>query len=86
MKSVIITGSSKGIGLGMALEFLKNNCSVLISSRKQADVDAAVKDFSAQFGAEKVMGLTCDVTDISTGAGSLGCRSRKIRQSRYLDQ
>ena len=64
MKSVIITGSSKGIGLGMCLEFLKRGCSVLISSRKQADVDAAVEKFSAQFGAEKVTGLTCDVTDI----------------------
>jgi NAD(P)-dependent dehydrogenase (short-subunit alcohol dehydrogenase family) len=64
MKSVIITGSSKGIGLGMALEFLKNGCAVMISSRKQADVDAAVKDFSAQFGAEKVVGQPCDVTDI----------------------
>ena len=65
MKSVIITGSSKGIGLGMALEFLKNDCPVMVSSRRQADVDAAVQDFSAQFGAEKVMGLTCDVTDIT---------------------
>ncbi len=64
MKSVIITGSSKGIGLGMCLEFLKRGCSVLISSRKKADVDAAVQKFSAQFGTEKVIGLTCDVTDI----------------------
>jgi len=65
MKSIVITGSSKGIGLGMALEFLKNGCTVMVSSRKQADVDTAVKGFSAQFGAEKVMGLTCDVTDIT---------------------
>ena len=62
MKSVVITGSSKGIGLGMCLEFLKRGCSVLVSSRKQADVDAAVTEFSAQFGAEKVIGLDlrCD--------------------------
>lgn len=65
MKSVVITGSSKGIGLGMCLEFLKHGCSVLVSSRKKADVDIAVKNFSEQFGAEKVIGLTADVTDIA---------------------
>ncbi len=64
MKSVVITGSSKGIGLGMCREFLKRGCSVLISSRKKDDVDAAVKNFSAQFGPDKVIGITCDVTDI----------------------
>ena len=63
MKSVVITGSSKGIGLGMCLEFLKRGCSVQVSSRKKADVDAAVQNFSDQFGLEKVTGLTCDVTD-----------------------
>jgi NAD(P)-dependent dehydrogenase (short-subunit alcohol dehydrogenase family) len=65
MKSVVITGSSKGIGLGMCLEFLKRDCSVLVSSRKKADVDSAVQNFSSQFGANKVVGLTCAVTDIS---------------------
>jgi NAD(P)-dependent dehydrogenase (short-subunit alcohol dehydrogenase family) len=64
MKSVVITGSSKGIGFGMCLEFLKRGCAVLVSSRKQADIDAAVNKFSAQFGADKVIGLICDVTDI----------------------
>ena len=64
MKSVVITGSSKGIGLGMCLEFLKRDCAVLVSSRKKADVDTAVENFSARFGAERVIGLTCDVTDI----------------------
>lgn len=65
MKTVVITGSSKGIGLGMCLEFLKHGCAVLVSSRKQADVDRAVQNFSDQFGADRVAGLTCDVTDIS---------------------
>jgi NAD(P)-dependent dehydrogenase (short-subunit alcohol dehydrogenase family) len=65
MKSVVITGSSKGIGLGMCLEFLKHGCAVLVSSRKKTDVDEVVKTFSAEYGAEKVIGLTCDVTDIS---------------------
>ena len=31
MKTVVITGSSKGIGLGLATEFLKRECSVVLS-------------------------------------------------------
>jgi len=30
MKNVVITGSTKGIGLGLAKEFLKRNCAVVI--------------------------------------------------------
>lgn len=33
-KNIIITGSTKGIGLEMALEFLKTGCNVTISGRK----------------------------------------------------
>jgi short-subunit dehydrogenase len=48
----------------MAEEFIKRECAVAVSSRKQADVDAAVKKFAQQYGTEKVAGLACDVTDI----------------------
>jgi NAD(P)-dependent dehydrogenase (short-subunit alcohol dehydrogenase family) len=64
MKSVVITGSTKGIGSGMAYEFLKRGCSVLISSRSSAAVDAAVQAFAAEFGADRIAGLVCDVTDL----------------------
>ncbi len=33
MKTTVITGSTRGIGLEMAKEFLKNNCNVTISGR-----------------------------------------------------
>jgi len=32
-KRVVITGSTKGIGLGLAVEFLKRDCSVVVSGR-----------------------------------------------------
>ena len=39
--NVVITGSTKGIGLGMAREFVRLGHNVVVSSRRQAAVDAA---------------------------------------------
>jgi len=36
MVNVVITGSTRGIGLAMAKEFLKKGCNVTISVRAQA--------------------------------------------------
>ena len=39
MKNVVITGSTRGIGLSMAFEFLKAGCNVTLSGRgSQLDV------------------------------------------------
>lgn len=43
MKSVVITGSTKGIGLGLAREFLKKGCSVTISGKNSAKLSAEVE-------------------------------------------
>jgi len=64
MKSVVITGSSKGIGLGLSKEFLKRECSVTLSARSKNKLDEEVRKLGEEFGADKVMGQTCDVTDI----------------------
>ena len=42
MANVVITGSTRGIGRGLAVEFLKRGHNVVVSSRGQADVDKAV--------------------------------------------
>lgn len=60
MANVVITGSTKGIGRGLATEFLKRGHNVVVSSRKQADVDKAVAELS-KVGSGKVAGTTCDV-------------------------
>ena len=64
MHTVVITGSSKGIGKGMAREFLQRGCNVVISARTQSTVDATVGELAAQFDADRVVGTTRDVTDI----------------------
>jgi short-subunit dehydrogenase len=61
MKTIVITGSTKGIGLGMAENFLERGHQVVISGRKQADVDRVVTDLQQRFPADRVFGKACDV-------------------------
>jgi NAD(P)-dependent dehydrogenase (short-subunit alcohol dehydrogenase family) len=63
MKVVVITGSTRGIGRGLAREFLRRNCQVVLSGRQAAAVDAAVAELAGEAGAERVAGQACDVTD-----------------------
>jgi len=61
--SVVITGSTHGIGYHMAAAFLKHNCQVTISGRTQPAVDDAVARLEAQYSSEHIWGVACDVTD-----------------------
>jgi NAD(P)-dependent dehydrogenase (short-subunit alcohol dehydrogenase family) len=61
MSTAVITGSTRGIGRGLAVEFLKRGHNVVVSSRRQVDVDKAVSEL-ASAGTGKVAGRTCDVT------------------------
>ncbi|MBT8422491.1 MAG: SDR family oxidoreductase [Gammaproteobacteria bacterium] len=60
--NVVITGSTKGIGLGMAREFLRRGHSIVVSSRGQAAVDAAMRELQQEFPAERIAGQPCDVS------------------------
>jgi len=59
--NVVITGSTKGIGFGMAREFLQRGHSVVISSRGQPAVDAAVAKLAEEFPADHITGQACNV-------------------------
>jgi NAD(P)-dependent dehydrogenase (short-subunit alcohol dehydrogenase family) len=63
MKTIVITGSTRGIGYGLADSFLELGCAVTISSRIEAAVEKAVAKLSARHGADRVLGQVCDVTD-----------------------
>lgn len=63
MVNVVITGSTRGIGLGMAKEFRRLGHSVVISSRGAAAVDQAVAEVTAAAGSGGVAGIACDVSD-----------------------
>lgn len=56
---VVITGSTRGIGHGLARAFLARGCRVVVSGRAQAAVDDAVRSLGAP---ERTLGLAADVT------------------------
>lgn len=58
-KVALITGGSSGLGLNMAHALVRNGCKVYISSRKQAQCDAAVKELS-EFG--DAVAIACDAS------------------------
>ena len=61
-KVTVITGSTRGIGLGMAGEFLKRGHQVVISGRSAESVDKAVTQLSTSHP-DRVFGQPCDVGD-----------------------
>jgi NAD(P)-dependent dehydrogenase (short-subunit alcohol dehydrogenase family) len=65
MKSVVITGSSKGIGLGLAKEFSKKGCCVMFSSFAKAEMEQEYEMAAAKFGSDKIACFHCDVTDLA---------------------
>lgn len=62
MKIIVITGSARGIGLGLARSFLDLDCAVIVSGRSRKSVDKAVTELSAAYPAERILGRPCDVT------------------------
>ena len=59
-RTVIVTGSSKGIGRGIALRFGLAGCQVLVVSRKLLDGEAVVAEIVAAGG--KAAAVAADVT------------------------
>ena len=59
---IVITGSTRGIGYGLAKAFLSRGHSVTISGRGQEAVEKAVASLGSRYDAEHTFGLACDVT------------------------
>ncbi len=62
MKNIVITGSTRGIGFGLADAFLARGCRVMISGRKAEVVQQSVAELAQKYSKDTVYGNACDVT------------------------
>jgi len=62
MKTIVITGSTRGIGYGLADEFLKRGCAVGVSGRTSAAVERAIQALATKHSPERILGQAADVT------------------------
>jgi len=60
-KSAIITGGGTGIGKGIALEFAKEGCDVVIAARNSIRLDSTAEEIRLAYGS-KVLSVQTDVT------------------------
>ena len=64
MKNVVITGSTRGIGLALARDFLQRGHNVVVSGRS-ASASSKVSDELNRSGAEgRAIGIACDVQEL----------------------
>ncbi len=61
-KNIVITGSTRGIGYGLAEAFLQLGCAVVVGGRSSESSARAAERLAARYDADRVFGLACDVT------------------------
>ena len=78
--NTVITGSTKGIGLGMAREFLQRGHDVVISSRRANAVETVVYELRQAFPDRRIAGQACDVAEYSEVEALWECAARELGQ------
>jgi 3-oxoacyl-[acyl-carrier protein] reductase len=63
-KRVLVSGSSRGIGLEIARHFLKEGAKVIISSRDEEQLERAKLELIVEYGKENVSAFACDYSKI----------------------
>lgn len=65
MKNVVITGSTRGIGYGLADAFLDLGCKVVVNGRTPASVEKACQQLSQKHGPNHLHGRAADMADLA---------------------
>lgn len=75
-KSVFVAGGTSGINLGIAEAFARSGARVAVASRKQANVDEALRRLASHGG--QTAGFVADVRDYQTIASALEAASKQF--------
>lgn len=63
MSIIVITGSTRGIGLGLARAFLQRGCSVVVSGREVETLSAIEAAIAQEFDSDRISGIPCNVRE-----------------------
>ncbi len=81
MKTVIITGGTKGIGLGIAISLLENGYNVVITGRSEEVANEIATSMEDKYG-DRIYGIGCDVRDY---ASQVACVEKTIAKYGAVD-
>ena len=80
MKTVVITGSTSGIGLGLANAFLARGCAVIISGHSKANLEKAYEILSAKHDKSRILAYLCEVSHYDEVQGLWNAATEKFGQ------
>jgi NAD(P)-dependent dehydrogenase (short-subunit alcohol dehydrogenase family) len=63
MKTVIITGGTRGIGAGLVSDFLKKGWNVVYSGTIESSIEKSMQSLSGQISSGSYVAVKCDVTN-----------------------
>ncbi len=63
IKRIVITGSTRGIGYGLADVFLSEGCRIIVNGRSQEHVEQACVDLAIRYGSENLYGYPATVSN-----------------------
>jgi NAD(P)-dependent dehydrogenase (short-subunit alcohol dehydrogenase family) len=63
IKSIVITGSTRGIGYALAKAFLERECRVVINGRSEESTRGALDALSKLFPSNRFAGTAADVSN-----------------------
>jgi 3-oxoacyl-[acyl-carrier protein] reductase len=81
---VFVAGSSRGIGRGIAEKLLAEGARVILSGRSQPDLNAAFRELSAKFPAERILPVAGDLRDSAAIAAAFRAAADRFGRIDHL--
>lgn len=65
-KTVLVTGSTDGLGRKLVLQLAKERCNIIVHGRSQPKIDATLAEISKIYPDGEHKGIVCDLTDLAS--------------------